>query len=88
VHIRDWIEEDNKVWDNPFSFSDLRSEKNDFVGQSARQPLVANVITLTSHTLSSLANGMAQIRACSNKDYSSIFGCDRSHDLGGTTEER
>ena len=86
VNVSDGVEEHNEVGDNTAILDDFRTEHLELVGQSSRQPLLADVVALRADPFSGLTDDRAEVRSGTDEDDDPILGGDGADELSSAPE--
>jgi len=84
--VGDGVEEYDEVGYYTTMLDDFRTEHLEFVGQSSRQPLLADVVTLGSDSFSRLAGDRSELWSGADEDDDSVLGGDGTNELSSAPE--
>ena len=80
------IKEYDEVRNHALGHGHFGSEEMDLICEGAREPLLANVVSLWAYALGSLEDGGAEVGTSANKDDGPVSRCDGSHESSCATK--
>ena len=86
MDVGDGIEEHHEVGYYTTVLDDFRTKHLEFVGQSSRQPLLADVVALGSDSFSCFADDRSEVRSGADEDDDSVPGSDGANELSSAPE--
>ena len=86
VNIRGGIEEHDEVGDYSAVLDDFRTEHLELVGESSRQPLLADVVALRSDSFGGLTNDGTEVRSGTDEEDDPVLGGDGADELSSAPE--
>ena len=86
MNVSDGVEEHDEVWDNAAVLDDFRTEHLELVGQSSRQPLLADVVALRSDSFGGLTDDRTEVRSGADEDDDPVLGGDGADELSSAPE--